>query len=471
MLVPALADAAYANRSVWEPAEKLDSHGHLAVLGGLLTGRMFDFGRLPVLTTLALLGAATCAVRWGDERCRLVLGLFLIWLALYFGRPTWGPLLDLLPMGRSIHFERFVGGVHVAGAMLAGIGAARLVRWMAARRSRWVRGMLLPALPLLVLPLHRERLAFMARNAGWKAETGAAWLAVGGDVERALAAVRGGGPGRVYAGFVNNWGRRYRVGEAPVYALLHAARLDSLSYLYHSLSMSGDVQALFQEDQLDWYRLFNVRHAVVPAGKPVPPFYRAAGVFGHHAVYQVPTTGYFALVDSPVTLFGDVPDWHGATRSWLVGGGAGAGQHPTIMFGPSPMEATARRPLRDVAATGWSWPDPVEGERGVVDSEAVDDGEYVASVQLRRPCFLMLRASYHPGWTCAVDGVSASAVMLAPAFVGVKLGPGSHTVRFAYRAPWYRKLLFALGAFALVGIAAFERWRSRVTGRPAEETR
>src|SRR5207248_9006686 len=97
-----LLDSAYLNRSVWEQPEKYDSLGAARVLGTLVSGGLFDFGRAPVLTLLAALGLGGCLRRWREERYRLPVVLFVVWLLLYFGRPTWGVLLNLLPLSRDL---------------------------------------------------------------------------------------------------------------------------------------------------------------------------------------------------------------------------------------------------------------------------------------------------------------------------------------------------------------------------------
>jgi uncharacterized membrane protein YfhO len=45
---------------------------------------------------------------------------------------------------------------------------------------------------------------------------------------------------------------------------------------------------------------------------------------------------------------------------------------------------------------------------------------------------VVLSASYDPGWSATVDGHPEPTVMVAPAVVGVVVGPGVHAVTFAY---------------------------------------
>ena len=95
------------------------------------------------------------------------------------------------------------------------------------------------------------------------------------------------------------WGKQtYRVGYVPVYALLTANGFDSVGYLYHALSLNGDVQVLFDENRADEYNLFDIRYVVAPNDHPFPAFVKPIGSFGRHRLYQVDTTGCFDVVDS-----------------------------------------------------------------------------------------------------------------------------------------------------------------------------
>ncbi|MCU1492629.1 MAG: Bacterial rane protein YfhO, partial [Acidimicrobiaceae bacterium] len=85
------------------------------------------------------------------------------------------------------------------------------------------------------------------------------------------------------------------------------------------------------------------------------------------------------------------------------------------------------------------------------------EGTASAKVSVERAAVVLLSASYDPGWQATVDGRRVATEMVAPALVGVRVGPGLHTVRFVYRGfPDYPQLLL-LGAAALVALALVER--------------
>jgi hypothetical protein len=88
----------------------------------------------------------------------------------------------------------------------------------------------------------------------------------------------------------------------------------------------------------------------------------------------------------------------------------------------------------------------------VVEHANLAQGKASAVVRTDRRAAVVLSASYDPGWTATVDGHPAPTVMVAPAVVGVDVGPGVHTVTFAYGGYGYYTLLFALAGAAFVAL-------------------
>ena len=128
-LVPFFLDRPYLNNSVFHHPTRHDFYGYAAVLRGLVVGDLFDFGRIPSLTYLAAAGFGICLLRWRNERYLIPVAIFTLWLMLYFGRATWGRLMDVLPLSREIHMNRFVGGVHLGGIFFIAVALAAPLRW------------------------------------------------------------------------------------------------------------------------------------------------------------------------------------------------------------------------------------------------------------------------------------------------------------------------------------------------------
>jgi hypothetical protein len=460
-LIPFLRDRAYLNRSVWEQAGKYDSYGLVWVLETLLKGDLFDAGRFPSLTLLAGAGLIFCIWQWRDERHRLLVSLTLLWLLLYFGRPTWGALLSLLPLAGDMQLHRFIGGFQLGSIYLMGLGLAWPWRWARARGAGYFVGAAALTLALL-LPAYRERVAWLQQNAAWMNESASALQAERQDLSALLDALHSLPPGRVYAGLPATWGKDVMVGATPLYALLNSAGLDTLGYLYHALSLNADIQVQFDDGLPEQYNLFNVRYVVTPCNYSVPAFYTPIGDYGDLCLYQTPTSGYFDLVGSDMGLVGKRDEFYDAASAWLSSYLVRVKQHPTITFGKALTGYAQTWPLAQAAAAIANTP-PLAGPlRGTIISEAVLSNTYEAHVEVARDSFLMLKVTYHPNWRAYVDGVAAETVMLMPSYIGVRLTPGAHSVRLAYEPGSGRPVLLGLGLLTLLLLALADWQRERV---------
>jgi len=163
-----------------------DSWGAPKVLRWFVQGDLFDWHRFPVVTLLLVVGLGVCAFRFTrSERHRAVSLFFVLGLALFFGRPTWGGALRLLPFSDDLLFHRFLSAAQLGGIWLAGVGAAWLARagWDAIARGRdgegppvaqrlarspiVVAAAILLVIVIVVAPMVRERASYASRNNGW----------------------------------------------------------------------------------------------------------------------------------------------------------------------------------------------------------------------------------------------------------------------------------------------------------------
>lgn len=146
LLVPLVGDAGWTIQDEFSRGTYFyDSFGARRVLGWLTTGRIFDEGRLPVVSLVVAVGVIVAAHRFRrDEPSRAILGVGLLSLLLFFGRPTLGPALGVLPGGSDLFLRRYVFGVHLAGVLLAGIGGVWVSRFVVGRVRLW-RPSIVPA--------------------------------------------------------------------------------------------------------------------------------------------------------------------------------------------------------------------------------------------------------------------------------------------------------------------------------------
>ena len=153
--LPFVTATAYANATPYLQPYKYDSFGAPQILTWLATGEVLDHGRLPVLTALLL---GICVAIASRRRGALaVVGLLLVWLVAWFGRPTLGPLTNLFPLDDGLLFHRFTGGVHLAAIVLMGLGGALV--WGLWRPGASVRGLMggVLVLHLALAPAYVER--------------------------------------------------------------------------------------------------------------------------------------------------------------------------------------------------------------------------------------------------------------------------------------------------------------------------
>jgi hypothetical protein len=459
-----------------------DSFGARRVLSWLAEGDLFDFGRLPVITTFAGLGLVFCLWRIRrDERARALVPLFVASLLLFFGRPTWGSALRFLPGSADLFLRRFVMGVQMSGLLLAGVGAVGLARLIVALVRRYLpalersvsRPRLVPARRALVglacaaalLPGPLQLHVYDAKNAADIAYQHQADLKGGAEVDAVLAKVRTLPPGRVYAGLpYDNWGQHFFVGYAMVLQYLTTASADEVGFTLRTASLMSNPEVYFDEYVPGDYKAFAVRYLILPRGRRPSVHADLVMTSGPYSLWSVPGVGYVQLVDTipPIPL--DRGDIGQQTAWWLRSSLPTRGLYPTVAY----EGAAAATPTTDGRH------DP-RTSAGTVLSEHVDLADGVVSVRVRaeRSAVALLSESYDPGWTATVDGHAQPTEMVVPALVGVKVAAGVHTVTFRFEGPSYEPFLVAFSLLVLAAVAGLEwarRRRRRFVTTPRERS-
>jgi Bacterial membrane protein YfhO len=439
-LVPLILDREFLNRSVWDPPEKYDSYGASWVMSHLLRGELFDHGRPPIITVLAGIGMLTCLMKRDQEHFRVPIAIFVLWLLLYFGRPTWGVAIDLLPLMRDFHLQRLIAGVDLGVIMLAGIGVAAPLRWLFARRSPRTAAIAMLGLALLAYPVIADRIEFRNWNRDLVANNTAAFQNEQADLDALTAALRQQPEGRVFAGLPSTWGSGYKISDVPMYNFLAGEGFDMLGYEYHPWSLNGDLQLLFDETRQSHYDLFNVRYVVAPFDRQAPSGARLIGEYGRHRLYALATSGYFDVVSAGPAVRADKTTFFSTASTWLRGSGPDLKRHPIIDF-PGASDGL-----------GHSTAAP-----GSVTRESVGQGYYSAIVDSAAVTQLLLKTTFHPGWKAFVDGKQVSTSMLMPSFLGIEVPSGRHEVEFVYTPTHQRRWLLLLMPLTLGAVVITER--------------
>jgi hypothetical protein len=462
--VPLVASAPWAARNQVLAGTPLENgYGARQVLDWLVTGRLYDAGRLPVVTVLLAVGVVASLVRWRrDAVGRVLLALWTMSMLLSFGRTTFGPLIDLVPGGGDVFLRRFGMGAQLAGLFLAGLGAVVVAQgvatwaraaWPRLGDGRWRTAAAVGAVGVVAIvalvPVVAQMDAYAGQNRRAVADQQSARLEVS-EMGRLVAYVRDHGGGRVYAGMPSNWGATFGVGQVPVFKYLESLDVDEVGYTLRTASLMTDPEYHFDERSPGNYALFGIRYLILPPWERAPVPASQVLVAGPYRLLVLPAVGYVRVVDTVGVLAADRTDVGSRSVGYLESMRPAEARYLTVSWAGAP----AARPTSPHGV-------PAGPAGAVVSTDAhLADGRLAATVVARRAAVVTLSVSYDPGWVATVDGRAVSTQMLAPALVGVAVGPGRHSIRFRYEGyggyPW----LLALAGLVVVALGA-SLWRGR----------
>ncbi len=478
MLVPLVTDRAWAVQDEFSRGTfYYDSFGARKVLGWLFSGQLFDSKRVPLVSLLVGAGLVLAIGRSvRDERWRAILGAGLLSLLLFFGRPTLGPALKLLPGGSDLFLRRYIFGVHLAGIFLAGAAGAWLgscvIRLYFGARGRFSaqllaeRGLVATAaftgIVLFLTPFAvMERVQYARRDAGWIADQAVFDATDGVHFGALVARANQAADGRVFAG--RRPAKSPAVGAVPGYAALLDLDADGVGFTRPTWSLMSPSEYRFQASRPVDYELFGARYIITrsPPQPPVPATLVAKD--GAYALWRVDDVGYMDVVDTIAPIVANRTNIGQQMSSFLSSGLIAKKMFPTVSFGGRPAAAPTLGPNR--------LPADAPGTVSSVTASPAD-GVFSGQVEAARPAVVLLKASFDPRWTATVDGVSAPTQMLAPGFVGVAVPAGHHGVTFAYRSYPLYWLWLATAAVGLLVLGALDlRGRYRGAHARREEDR
>ena len=437
-LLPLLIDSSIINHSRWEPRWKWDAFGVANTLRYLFTGDLLDANRLPVLSIAALAGIA--AVIWRRFRHPAwiwVLSAAGLWIAMLFGRSFWGPALALAGVSADMQLHRVAAGAQVFLVLLAAIAFGELWRELATRG--WKPFAIVIALVLLA-PAISERSKYLANNEAWSRDNLTASQAAAPALDAAIARVKERG-GRVYAGVPAGWGGQHKIGAVPFFAFLSVRQVPAVSFLYHAMALTADIQTRMNEWEPAHYRLFGIRTVVAPAGiqTPLPPFWKRDQTIGRFDIFATPEAGYFDVVDVPAAVHTTKHNFYDVNDRWLQSDWVAKRQHLLLDLGGPAPDNLRRWPENALPAV------PVLSSPGAVTAER--EGE--AEVEITRPSYVLFKMTWHANWHAWVDQAPVATAMLSPGFIGVPVRSGKHTITLRYEGSAW-KLWMALAGISTV---------------------
>jgi hypothetical protein len=476
-VVPLVMYRAYHLKSLYDEASKFDSHGAAKILTWLFSGAILDSGRLPVMTCLAFAGIYLCARKWLGERSYshgwIACG-FVFWLFLYFGRATWGSLIDLLPMSHGLHFERLSSGVHIFALWLAAIAIGSLSRWALGFKSyaRSFAGCLF--LCVLILPVVIERSQYLIQNTK-NVEVGMELFKTQqSHVEPILNLLKDDPEGRTFAGHSGDWGKAYDIGSVPVYQILSAEAVPLQTYSPFSWSLSTDVGFQFSPSEWESYDLYNVRYLLTNQAGLIPPRSELLLQSGQHRLFRIQGIEPFSIVTVPLTVVGGkdttpylLMGWakglwsrkHAVVHLAYEGETFGVGKiiemEDLFHFSCEGQGGNVTQNVFDPPALFMT--EPPSPPSGKITDVFSSRQEAKANIHLDAPGVVLFKATYHPNWRAELDGKRVATMLLSPGFVGVRVPEGDHRLYIAYKSGWLKILLLFVGIIAAFGIDFFSR--------------
>ncbi len=504
-IVPVFLQGNYHNISFWDPVWKFNSYGIKETMIRLFDGDLFDFGRGPYITLLTLLGVLVCLLPTVTKRIvGSVLGitektkdnkqlaiipntptlsplsfLFIFWLLFYFGRTTWGSLIDMIPGMKDFHLSRFLVGVHVAGMLLSPIGFA----WLAEYLSGFVDAVLrkvahtrlnyvfirlsvyLFMIVIIIPRIYQWSVTYNQLNEQLILRANTSHAAVASDEQALFAKLRSLAPGRIYAGRGGSYGKNFKVAETPYFMNLSTYGLQTTMWLPETWSMNSDTEQDFSEDALKDYDLYNIRWAAAPPDEPPKSFWKLIDQSPTWKLYEIPTSGYFTVGVRPAIVSIGRQSFMNLVHLWIQSNDSAYGLYPEMTFDTSYPHATGLPNFKMTDEADYITPDgkthglfsepPVYLPPGFESVQQlakvkreqyndmkllgpeVDDTDMIFKTNVEvgancPDCIVVLKETFHPNWRVTVDGKSVKPFIVFPFFIGIPVAAGTHTI-----VAWY----------------------------------
>ena len=484
VIVPVLQQSHWAARNqVLEGTGLENGYGARQLLDWLVRGQLFDRNHwIAVITMFGAVGFVVCLVRWRTFVAgRALVAMFVVTTLMTFGRTTWKGLYSVLPGSSDVFIRRFEMGMQLSGILLAGIGLVFVGRLLVEsvtaslpdeRRQRLrrptgrliVSALCIVGAIVVLIPAWTSMDTYNSGNEVNVSYQANADASQGPALDSLLAYVEANPRGRVYAGQPTNWGNDFFVGEVPVFKYLESKDIDEVGYTLRTASLMTDPEYYFDDTNPGDYSLFGIGYLLTPAttaqGDPWEPPVPAEQVRceGDYCLWALPDPGYFHVYDTTGVLDATRADVGTRSVPLLDSHALSDHQDKTVAFnGGAASPPTAPEGTSLTGSPG----------HVVIEHASLAQGNASAVVKTNRRATVVLSASYDPGWTVTVNGRSEPTVMVAPALVGVDVGPGTHVVKFSYGGYGRYTLLFLLALLVFAALAAgpslWRRYRRSTT--------
>jgi hypothetical protein len=490
-ILPAMSLDQYHNFSFWDPVWKFNSYGAKEVITRLGNGALFDFGRLPIYTGLVFIGL------FAISNSQFAI-LFIFFLLLYFGRTTWGNMLNVIPAMREFHLSRFIVGVHLAGMFLAPIGLSGLASRVSKRFTLPYSLFTIPLFIVLVALVYPQTIRYAQYNDTLitQANGNYAKQSAGANaLVSTLQELEERAPGRVFAGRGGSWGRDFLIAETTMTMYLGNFALPTVLWMPETWSPNADTEQYFREDKAEDYALYNIRYVATPANLAkdnIQPFWKPLKETSSWKLYEVSASGYFTAGVRPAIVASDKYSFTNVIRLWIQSSDPKKGLYPELSFDTKTYpvnvglpnfkmldEVTFQVPAstRDESTRGgpdgsihnlfaepprYLPPSPAEASAKVgippisLTSQTADT-DMVFSTRASVPegcteCLVILKQTYHPNWRVTVDGEPVESIIVFPFFIGIPVTAGDHTIVASYEPSWLKIAFVWISLMTLISL-------------------
>ena len=487
-IIPILLNNNYHIVSFWDPIWKFNSYGWYEVLRQFLNGEIFDWQRIPVITFIVTIGFFILILR---SQLHVFALSFALMMLLYFGRTTWGGLIDLIPGMKDFHQHRFIVGVHLTSLFLLPLLFELLINSLKKITNLIDKNNLIPRLSsilaIIIISLLsyftiKQTINYNSLNHRWITEANTAFRYSKKDFYSLLEALKDKPAGRIYAGRPGNWGKDFRLGSTQIYMLLSVLGYDMTQWLPETWSMMSENDQNFDERVASDYDLLNARYVIMPAlpddkkdNINITQKAKLINREGFFELYEVPTSGWFDVVESPMFVTSDKTNfinivylWHRSyPRVWKMHPAISVEKKPNILPGMqkqikmidevSYVEKDSS-PKNIFADFPFVFPESTPSAQ--IKNEKVDRQTYSAQIDVPascRNCSFMFKMSYHPNWQFSVDGQPVEKYAVFPMYVAAPATRGTHTIEVTHKPNSLKVFLLVFEIIALPAIFIFRR--------------
>ncbi|MBI4225851.1 hypothetical protein HY612_01940 [Candidatus Roizmanbacteria bacterium] len=527
-IVPFFLQSQYRNFSVWDPIWKFDSWGWKQVIIWFLNGDLFDFDRFPWITLAVIFGVflglgylygdpSTAPIKSGslrinsDTKNRRLFSylslVFLMYLLLFFGRTTFGKLIDLVPGLSEFHLHRVIVMVQFTGLLVGAwffykalfvilSGAKNLAKRFTLsldpsvaslfqddkkemlKRVQHDKGTNGPVIWVLVIIglflfiyLEQPLIKYSKDNTAWIERSNKAYLKDLPAYKKIKAKLKILPKARVYVGRPGNWGRQFTVGEVPLYMVMSQDGFPVIGFLPESWSPNSDPEQFFKENDINFYNLYNVGYSILPENIKPPNFAKFIIKAGRYNLYQIETTGWFELGQSSIALKLKKTNLLNATRLWFGSKMLKDKDYPKIDLSKDQpdgkrwyIEMVDRNNfinLNDGKERNiWNAnPFSTNLKRSYQDgmfsasSERILPNGYEVQVKIKQQCdkcIVVLKQSFHPNWVVKLNGERVKTFPVFPFYIGIPLEKsGNYDVSAIYKPGGLKVFLILIEIISL----------------------